>query len=97
MSIPNFVLSVVPGHSGFGPGLPPSLRELSRPRWYHMQLPASVLFISEVHQAEIKPRLVTAKHAEEAAGYSVPCKKPRESPRAYFWSPRRQVPAGSAG
>lgn len=81
MSASNFALLVVTGHSGSGPGLPPSLRELPHPCWYHLQLPAFVLLIAEVHQAEITSRLVTANPAEEAARYSVACNNPGKVPR----------------
>lgn len=63
-SVPNVVSSAVTGHPGSGPGLPPSLRKLPRPGGYRLQLPAPVLLVSEVHQAEIQPRLVTANLAE---------------------------------
>lgn len=72
---PNFVLLVTTGHSGSGPGLPPSLRELPCPRWHHLQLPAFILFISALYQAEIKPRLV---RAAEAAGAGLSRRKAGE-------------------
>lgn len=80
MSVSNFALSVVTDHSRSGPGLPSSLRKLSCPRCYHLQLLAFILLISAVHQAEIKPRLVRANHVDGAASYSVPCKK-----SSLFW------------
>lgn len=104
------MLSVITGHSGYGPGLPPSLRELPCPHWHHLQLPAFILFISALYQAEIKPRLV---RAAEAAGAGLSCRKAGEegsrcgspagaqergAPAATGWqqNPRSRERAGAA-
>ncbi|XP_015478211.1 ATP-binding cassette sub-family G member 8 isoform X2 [Parus major] len=83
------------GHSGSGPGLPPSLCELPCPHRHHLQLPAFILFISALYQAEINPRLV---RAAEAAGDGLPCRQAElEGSR---WEPRqagrRRGAAGAA-
>lgn len=75
MSFPNSVLLVIIDHSGSGPGLSPSLRELPRSHWHHLQLPAFILFIPALYQAEINSRLV---RAAEAAGDGLPCRKAGE-------------------
>lgn len=90
VSFPNFVLLVITGHSGYGPGLLPSLRELRCPHWHNLQLPAFILFISALYQAEINPRLV---RAAEAAGDGLPCRK--EGSRCGSPGSRRQPQDGS--
>lgn len=87
MSFPNFVLLVITDHSGSGSGLPPSLCELPCPRWHHLQLPAFILFISALHQAEIHPRLVRA--AEQQVTGSLAGRQGEKAPGA-------GAPAGAA-
>ncbi|XP_037987298.1 ATP-binding cassette sub-family G member 8 isoform X1 [Motacilla alba alba] len=77
------------GHSGSGLGLPPSLCELPCPHWHNLQLPAFILFISALYQAEINPRLV---RAAAAAGDGLPCSKAGEA-----GSPAAAREAGAAG
>lgn len=84
LSVPNFPFSVVTGNQGSGPGFWASLLKLPHHRWQYFLFPAFILPIIKVHQAEIKPRLVTTKHAAGPAGYNVPCRRTWEAHKLIF-------------
>lgn len=95
VSAANFALRTVAGDPVSGPGLPPSLHQLPRPRRHRVQLPPVVLLVPEVHQAEITPRLVAANHAEGTAGHREPCEESGKTRELILGAPRSRAGAST--